>query len=443
MRSERVLIKPNHDDYSSCKQIARLSKQVFNQALYYKRHAFFRSEFLSFSNLDQLMKIHHKSLYDSLPNAGSQAVIKKLSGDFDNFWKALNDWKAHPEKYTEKPQIPKYKKQGQLKTFLLPAKPISVKESHILLPKKMNISPVISRFAEDKKANSSCDIFKEIRIVPHGSCFWIEIVYDETQSKNHFKKNVKLNPDNKLAIDIGINVLMAVTSNQANFKPVLINGKPIKSINQYFNKQKAKLMSQSKKRKINRLSIKRYNQIRDYFHKCSNYILQLCLKHDVGEVIIGKNKNWKQAVNIGKVNNQKFVSIPHFQLIGQLKYKLEAYGILVREREESYTSKADSLACDKLPAYKKGASHIFGGKRVKRGLYLSSTGKTIHADVNGSLNILRKASNDDFIEGLIRSGCVFQPSYWTPNGSVVKKSKPLDCFSDGADFKLHLNGIAI
>ncbi len=423
MRVERLLIKPNHADYSACRKIARLSKQVFNQALFYKRQAFFRHESMSFPKLDQIMKFHHKSLYDSLPNAGSQAVIKKLCTDFDSFWNALNDWKVNPEKYEEKPQIPKYKKQGQLKTFLLPAKPISVKDGHIILPKKMNIEPVISRFALDKKSNSSCEIFKEIRIVPHGSCFWIEIVYSETQFKSDLKNDVKLNSDNKLAIDIGINILMAITSNQASFKPVLVNGKPIKSINQNFNKQKAKLMSQGKKRKINKLSIKRYNQIRDYFHKCSNHVLQLCLMHDIGEVIIGKNKQWKQSIKIGKANNQSFVSIPHAQLIGQITYKLEAYGIIVREREESYTSKSDALACDNLPGYKKGVKHTFKGKRIKRGLYRSSIGKTIHADVNGSLNILRKASNDDFIEDLIRSGCVFQPSYWTPNGSVIKNSQ--------------------
>lgn len=221
---------------------------------------------------------------------------------------------------------------------------------------------------------------------------------------------------------MGIDVLMAITSNQAGFQPLLVNGRPIKSLNQYFNQKKAQLMSQGKRQQIERLCIRRYNQILDYFHKCSNKIVQLCLKQDIGTVIIGRNKGWKKEVNIGRVNNQKFTAIPHHQLLEQLRYKLNAIGVRVLEQEESYSSKSDALAGDILPVYEQGKTYTFAGKRVKRGLYQSSIGKVIHADVNGALNILRKVLGDDFIRDLVHSGCVFQPSYWTPNGSVIKNS---------------------
>jgi putative transposase len=133
-------------------------------------------------------------------------------------------------------------------------------------------------------------------------------------------------------------------------------------------------------------------------------------------VKIASNDDWKQCINIGKVNNQQFVSIPFATLISQIRYKAEQYGIKVTLQEESYTSKADSLALDELPVYQKGQSvrHVFSGKRIKRGLYQSVTGKLLNADVNGAINILRKVIGDGFVKGLFNKGAVFAPMRWTP-----------------------------
>ena len=244
-------------------------------------------------------------------------------------------------------------------------------------------------------------------------------MYEEDKTLNKEvlnKRKVKLNRDNVFSIDLGINNLATLVSNKPDFQPVLFSGKPVKSLNQQFNKRKAELQSLGHRRLIAHMAVTRFCQINDYFHKVSHQIIALCLKEDVGKIVIGKNKDWKQEVNIGKANNQTFVSIPYQSLIDQINYKASRYGIEVVEQEESYTSKADALALDHLPVKSKSKDKFtFSGKRKLRGLYQSSIGKLVNADVNGSLNILRKVIGDDFIQGLIDKGAVFAPVRWTPS----------------------------
>ncbi|MBL6735342.1 MAG: IS200/IS605 family accessory protein TnpB-related protein, partial [Shewanellaceae bacterium] len=147
----------------------------------------------------------------------------------------------------------------------------------------------------------------------------------------------------------------------------------------------------------------------DHLHKVSKRIIDLCLETDTGKIMIGKNKDWKQSINIGKVNNQKFVSIPHAEFIKKIQYKAEAHGIEVVIREESYTSKASAIDLDTIPTYQDSGERIFSGRRIKRGLYKASCFNLINADVNGALNILRKEIGNAFAKGLFDSGCVFQP----------------------------------
>jgi putative transposase len=154
--------------------------------------------------------------------------------------------------------------------------------------------------------------------VPHGSCYWLEIVYDEDKilnEKQKVKRKVKLDPNNIFSLDLGVNNLVTLVSNKADFRPLLFSGKPIKSLNQRFNKQKSDLQNKGKHRLIAHKSVKRFCQINDYFHKVSFHLIELCLQENIGKIVIGKNKAWKQAINIGKVNNQKFVSIPYQSLI--------------------------------------------------------------------------------------------------------------------------------
>ena len=193
---------------------------------------------------------------------------------------------------------------------------------------------------------------------------------------------------------------MTVTSNKRGCKPLVINGKPLKSINQFYNKQKAKYQSELPKdiktsKRIQKLTFKRNNRVNDYLHKSTNYIVNFCLKNELNTIVIGYNEFWKQKVNIGKVNNQKFVQIPFERLLSILEYKCQKYGLNILSNEESYTSKCSFLDLEEIKKH-----DVYLGKRVKRGLFISSNGKLINSDVNGSYNILRKVFPKVFDNGI-------------------------------------------
>ena len=204
-----------------------------------------------------------------------------------------------------------------------------------------------------------------------------------------------------MSIDLGIDNLCTCTSNVT--KSFIVNGKPIKSINQYYNKQKSKYQSilelknhKKYSNRLYRLTLKRHNKIKDYFHKVSRYIVNQLVEQSINTLIIGKNNGWKQETNLGKRNNQNFVQIPFNMLINMLQYKCKIQGINCILQEESYTSKASFFDNDYIPIYNKSKSEIknytFSGKRIKRGLYKTNN-ILINADINGSLNILRKYLN--------------------------------------------------
>jgi IS605 OrfB family transposase len=225
-------------------------------------------------------------------------------------------------------------------------------------------------------------------------------------------------PEAIASIDLGLNNLVALTSNQPGFVPVLINGRPLKSINQFYNKRKAQLQSQLKGNRqtsprIQRLTRCRHQKVDNYLHS-SRQIINLLASQKIGTLVIGKNAQWKNEINLGKKTNQNFVSIPHARLIEMLKYKAELMGIKVMEQEESYTSKSNFLNLDPIPVYGNiGTQDItFSGSRIKRGLYKTSSGRLINADVNGSYNILRKAIPNAFSNGI--ESCVVQPRRVNP-----------------------------
>jgi IS605 OrfB family transposase len=237
----------------------------------------------------------------------------------------------------------------------------------------------------------------QVRIIPKLDHYVIEVVYTV--------ENVSKSSGNYLTgLDLGLNNLMAITSNHPGIRPLLINGRPLKSINQLFNKRVELAQSVEAWRQIKQLNSKRDRRIDNYLHTVSRRVIDWCQLNDIAQLIIGKNQGWKQKLNIGKKNNQEFTKIPHAKLINLLTYKAQLAGIEVVLTEESYTSKASSLDGDNLPSFKIKADikPVFSGKRIKRGLYKTSTGKTINADINGSLNIARKVIPNfmDGIEGL-------------------------------------------
>ena len=238
---------------------------------------------------------------------------------------------------------------------------------------------------------------KQVRFIPRLDYIIMEVIYDV--------EDIKQKQDNKryISIDLGLNNLATVTSNV--LKPFIINGKPLKSINQYYNKHKARLQSISgtvKTRRIRRMTLKRRNKILDYFHKSTMYIVNQAVSNDINTIIVGYNTGWKQDINIGTRNNQSFVSIPHSMFLSMLEYKCSLHGIRCIQREESYTSKASFIDNDPIEK-----QDTFSGERVRRGLYRSKLGKLINADFNGFLNILRKEVRDVAIP--TDRGFVFDP----------------------------------
>lgn len=200
---------------------------------------------------------------------------------------------------------------------------------------------------------------------------------------------------------------MAITSDKVNFRPLLINGRPLKSYNWFWNKSRAKLQSELKEnhssKRITKLTFDRNNKVNDYLHKVSRLLINKALENCVTSIVIGYNQGWKNEINMGKKNNQNFVNIPYVKLIDFIHYKAEENGIRVIMVKEGYTSKCSSIDKEEI---KKHETYV--GKRVKRGLFKSSDGLEINADVNGSLNILRKVIGDGFID-LLNIGCVLQP----------------------------------
>lgn len=221
------------------------------------------------------------------------------------------------------------------------------------------------------------------------------------------KLDLNLNKSNFISIDLGLNNLCSCISN-VDTNPFIINGRVIKSVNQWYNKEKAKLMSfvgdKGTSRRINKITLYRNLFIEDKLHKISRYIINFCISNNIGKIIIGLNKEWKQEINIGKRNNQHFVSIPHSKLIDKITYKAKLIGIEVVIHEESYTSKVDHLAFESLNKH-----DVYIGKRIKRGLFQSSIGKLLNADINGAIGISRKVIGDSCINMIIGSGLAFNP----------------------------------
>lgn len=251
--------------------------------------------------------------------------------------------------------------------------------------RKCNEQKIFKRIRKfkDKGIYSKVDNLCQVRIIPQCSCHIIEVVYEKEK-----EEATELDDTAYLSIDLGLDNLATSFDPQRN-RCFVINGRPLKSMNQFFNKRRAFLMSlisgQGMSRRIGRLTLKRNCKVHDYMHKASRFIVNYCKDNHIGNIVIGNNKDWKQNCNMGKVNNQNFVSIPFEKLISMIQYKCEEVGIKVIVMEERYTSKTDHYSDEAMCHHEN-----YMGKRIKRGLFRSASGKLINADLNGAIGILRK-----------------------------------------------------
>jgi putative transposase len=337
---------------------------------------------LTYHRLEKMLRLtHNPDYFAGLPMQSAEAIVKIVASKFCEWLKAKKDYKKNPSKYTGEPKMPKYKKQD-IMILEYTNQDVIIYDNGIKFP-KIKTRLVVSNLKPS-------DSLKQVLVKPFYDGFMVCFVIDvETALSMHSMPNCA-------SIDLGVDNLAALVTNEGH--TYLYKGGIIKSINQYYNKQKAHytsvLQSQTQEeavssKQLTTLNRKRYFQLKDYFHKVSKDIINKCVRHHVGTLVIGENKQWKQNVNIGKVNNQTFVSIPFDMLKKQLKYKAEQIGIQVIFQEESYTSKADFLSNDNIPSLG-DMKTSFSGKRKGRGLYQSGTGIILNADINGACNILRK-----------------------------------------------------
>ena len=392
--TERHIIKSTEHRFTEIDELAFKSKNLYNVANYVIRQSFIYGwGYVNYNEMNRIMK--SQEAYKALPAKVSQQILMILDKNWKSFFEAVKAYKADSSKFTGRPKLPKYKDKVKGRNILVyTIQAISSKQLKNGIIKLSGTELLIKT-----KVNS--DRICQVRLVPKCDSYVIEVIYDEpesTVSNNNFVAS----------IDLGLDNLAALTSNQPGFTPLLINGRPLKSINQFYNKRKAQLQSQLKgsrktSSRIQRLTRCRNQKVDNYLHNTSRMIVDILVAPQIGTLVIGKNAQWKTEINLGKQTNQNFVSIPHARLIEMLEYKAFLAGIKVIVQEESYTSRANFLGLDPIPVYgKTDKNPVFTGKRIKRGLYKTSVGQLINSDVNGSYNILRKAIPNAFSDGIGR-----------------------------------------
>lgn len=384
------------EELNTLKELSHAAKSLYNEALYSIRQHFFNTgSYLNYyGNYKQLKSsVNYKLLNSNM----SQQILKEADGSFKSFFRLLQMKKS--KEYEGDVSIPHYKDKDGYFTLVIGFVRITG-NNKLVIPMSNSFRKNHKRIEISIPPQLTDKHIKEVRIMPKCNASYFEIQYTyEANIENH-----RLSSHKYISLDAGLNNLItAVTSNGSSF---IIDGRCLKSINQWFNKENARLLSihykqakpkDSEKisytRKQNRLLRSRNNRINDYISKAARHIANYCIGNDIGNIVLGYNPDIKKEANIGKANNQSFASIPIAKLKDKLAYLSRLYGINLILQEESYTSKASFLDNDEMPAYGKDGNSpcIFSGSRIKRGLYKASSGTLINADINGSLNILKKA----------------------------------------------------
>ena len=376
-------------EFRNLKYLCHIAKNLKNQAIYNVRQHYFKNKnYLSYNENYKILK--NSENYKKLNSNMAQQILKEVDESFKSFFALLK--LAKNGQYNGKIKLPNYLDKDGFTTLVIGF--VRLKDDMLIVPYSNSFRKTHKEIAIKLPPVLKGKKIKEIRIIPkqHSRYFEIQYIYEVEEVQR------ELNKENVLGIDLGIdNLCTCVTNTGASF---IIDGRKLKSINQYYNKINAKLQSIKDKQKIERTTLrqkritrKRNNRINDYLSKAARTIVNYCLNNDIGKLVLGYNEDFQRNSNIGSINNQNFVNIPYGKLRDKLIYLCKLYGIEFKLQEESYTSKASFFDGDEIPIYDKEnpQEYIFSGKRIKRGLYQTSTGKLINADCNGALNILRKS----------------------------------------------------
>lgn len=384
---ERHIVKD-----SRFEDICLKSGLLYNYVLYNVRQGIFSGNYLKEYEFSTKLGRENQFDFRNLPSAVSQQVVAQVFCAVKSWMRSKKEFKNNPSKFNSKPKLPSYKKDKRQNMVVFATNACMIKDGYIHFVKNI-IQPIKTKIGDSKLC--------QVRIIPQATCYVVEIIYEKKE------QNINLDRDNVLSIDLGLNNLCSCISN-VGLIPFIVNGRIMKSFNQWYNKKKAKLMSYvgdvGTSKRIRQLNNYRNFWIEDYIHKVSRYIVNYCINNNIGSIVIGLNKGWKQEISLGKRTNQKFVEVPFSRLIDKISYKCKLVGISFHIHEESYTSKVDHLAFEKL-----GKHDVYLGKRKKRGLFQSSIGKLLNADINGAIGIGRKVFGDSYVSKIIDSGFAFNP----------------------------------
>ena len=381
--TEKEIIYSTDERFDLIKELCHLSKNLYNAALYDVRQYYFETKsYRTWQSQRPIFTKNHNPDYYALQSHLAGEVLIQVGKQFISFFN---------NKSSKKKRIPRYKDKNGFNVVTFPERTISNQID----------------FDEDKQlyTYTLCKRSYNLKIQStKPNIKMIKFVYDEANDlikcfKIYEVGEPKLRRDNSryFSIDPGLNNIVSIYNN-IGIRPLLYNGRPIKSINQYYNKTRAKLQSElpnnvKSSKRLKQLSIKRKNKIDYEMNRISAHIINEAVKNNISKIFIGNNKEWKNEIDLGRRNNQNFVNIPHTKLFNQLLYKGLLNGIEVIFTEESYTSKASFFDKDELPKYGESDNHKFSGRRIKRGLYRDSKGNLWNADLNGGGNIMRKISD--------------------------------------------------
>jgi putative transposase len=367
------------------------SKNLYNVALYTTRQAYiFRGEIISYPRLAKELRTHET--YRALPAKVSQWVLKQVCAAWDSFFAARAAYARDPSRFLGRPKLPHYKaKEGRnLLTYTIQAISRVALRRGVVRPSGLEVE------FPTKQTRIA-----QVRVVPRGTHYAVEVVYAQEVTP------ADVNPAWSAGIDLGVSNLVAIATSKPGVAPCLVNGRPLKAINQAYNKTRARLQAKLPaerytSRRLDALTDARNRRVHDYLHNTSRAVVNWLVREGIGTLIIGHNPDWKQGISLGRRTNQSFVSIPFARLIQMLTYKAELVGITVLTHDEAYTSK-----CSFFDGEPVGKRTTYAGKRIHRGLFRTASGRRVNADINAAYNQIANVAPDAFGPG--RRGCVVQP----------------------------------
>lgn len=382
-RVEQQIIRRTHPLWNIIDEMCFNAKNLYNYANYIIRQEYINNKrYIPYKEMNFNLKTHQQ--YKDCMSQPANCVLRLIDKNWKSFFKSLKEYEKNPNKFLGRPQIPKYLKKDGRFNWMIPNNCCYFENGEL----KFRV-----RKLQSVRWKCRCvGRLIQVRFVPRGCVYVMEIV-SEVEVPDTPVENKRI-----VGIDLGVNNL-ATASNNIGEKPFIINGRGLKSINQFYNKRRSELQSKLPKsqfwsKQLEQITFKRFNRVKNYMHHASHYIVKWCVQHQIDTLVIGHNDEWKQNPKMSKVNTQNFVDIPYNMLIMQLKYKCEDIGINFIETEESYTSGTSFLEGE-LPC----KENYNKKRRVKRGLF-QATDTLINSDVNGSLQIIRKVFPDAFSYGI-------------------------------------------